>query len=172
MALKCASFRYILSILSLLLSRGAPLKSYNIFIGNEWIKPSNGNWLETSNPYTGEPWAQIPRCDAADIDLAVKTASEAFPAWAGLKPAERAAPLFKLAELIEGKSAHLAEIEVRDNGKLYAEMSAQTRYIAEWYRYFAGLADKVEGAVIPNEKPNIFNFTRHEPLGVVALITP
>lgn len=148
------------------------MKSYNLFIGNRWIKPSSGNWLETSNPYTGEPWAQIPRCDTTDVDLAVRTAHEASQGWADSKPAERAALLYKLAELIDGNSAYLAEIEVKDNGKLYAEMSVQTRYIAEWYRYFAGLADKIEGVVVPNEKPDIFNFTCYEPLGVVALITP
>ena len=51
------------------------------------------------------------------------------------------------------------EIEVQDNGKLIAEMGAQTKYLAEWYRYFGGLADKVEGAVLPSDKPGIFNFT-------------
>ena len=57
---------------------------------------------------------------------------------------------------------------MRDNGKLFAEMSAQTAYMAQWYYYFGGLADKIEGAVIPIDKPDIFNYTRHEPLGVVA----
>jgi len=60
---------------------------------------------------------------------------------------------------------------VRDNGKLIAEMGAQTKYLAEWYRYYGGLADKVEGAVIPSDKPGIFNFTRYEPLGVIGMIT-
>ena len=65
----------------------------------------------------------------------------------------------------------LGELEVRDNGKLIAEMGAQTRYLAEWYRYYGGLADKVEGSVLPSDKPGIFNFTRYEPLGVVGMIT-
>ena len=61
---------------------------------------------------------------------------------------------------------------MRDNGKLIVEMSAQTRYIAEWFRYYGGLADKLEGAVIPTDKDNILNYTRLEPLGVVGMITP
>ena len=61
---------------------------------------------------------------------------------------------------------------MRDNGKLYAEMSAQTAYMAQWYHYYGGLADKIEGAVIPTDKPDMFNYTRHEPLGVVAAIMP
>jgi aldehyde dehydrogenase (NAD+) len=61
---------------------------------------------------------------------------------------------------------------VRDNGKLFAEMSAQTTYMAQWFHYFAGLADKIEGAVLPLDKPGYFNFTRYEPLGVVVAIVP
>jgi len=66
----------------------------------------------------------------------------------------------------------LAEIEVRDNGKLMTEMHAQTRYLGQWFRYFGGLADKIEGSVIPVDKPDMLNFTRREPLGVVAAIVP
>ena len=80
--------------------------------------------------------------------------------------------MVRLAELIERDADQLGELEVRDNGKLLAEMGAQTRYMAEWYRYYGGLADKIEGAVIPCDKPGILNFTRYEPLGVVAMITP
>jgi aldehyde dehydrogenase (NAD+) len=73
---------------------------------------------------------------------------------------------------VDAHAARLAEIEVRDNGKLISEMAAQTRYVAEWFRYYGGLADKLEGAVIPTDKDNILNYTRHEPLGVVGMITP
>ena len=66
----------------------------------------------------------------------------------------------------------LAEIETRDNGKLITEMRAQLRYLPQWFHYFGGLADKLEGRVIPIDKPGVFNFTREEPLGVVAAITP
>ena len=66
----------------------------------------------------------------------------------------------------------LAEIETTDNGKLLAEMRAQLNYLPQWFHYFGGLADKIEGRVIPIDKPGVFNFTREEPLGVVAAITP
>ena len=131
-----------------------------------------GQLLPTSDPFSGESWAQIARSDAADVDLAVASARRAFGPWAALRPTARGKLLVRLAELIEEKAEFLAEIEVRDNGKLLAEMHAQTKYLAEWYRYFGGLADKVEGRVIPSDKAGIFNFTRHEPLGVVAMITP
>ena len=91
--------------------------------------------------------------------------------WGATGPTVRGKLMVKLAEIIEREAVRLGEIEVRDNGKLIAEMGAQTKYLAEWYRYFGGLADKIEGAVIPSDKLGIFNFTRYEPLGVVGMIT-
>ena len=92
--------------------------------------------------------------------------------WPKLTATQRGALLRKLGDLIAEQARHLAEIEVRDNGKLIAEMGAQTAYMAQWYYYYGGLADKIEGAVIPTDKPDMFNYTRHEPLGVVAAIMP
>jgi aldehyde dehydrogenase (NAD+) len=107
------------------------------------------------------------------VDRAVKAAQTALDGeWSALKPSQRGRLLLKLADLIEDEAEQLAKIEVRDNGKLYAEMSVQTKYLAQWYRYYGGLADKVEGTVIPTDKADMFNFTRYEPLGVIAMITP
>src|ERR1700733_7704091 len=77
----------------------------------------------------------------------------------------------KLGDLVATNAERLAEIEVHDNGKLLAEMRGQLVYHPEWWRYFGGLADKVEGAVVPIDKPDHFAFTRHEPMGVVAALT-
>jgi aldehyde dehydrogenase (NAD+) len=149
------------------------LQTYRHYIDGKWVDPHTGKWFDTVNPYTGEAWAQIAHGDAADVDRAVKAARAAFEGeWSSLRPSQRGGLLLRLADLIEQHAAHLAEIEVRDNGKLYAEMSLQTKYMAGWYRYYGGLADKIEGAVIPTDKTNIFNFTRYEPLGVVGMITP
>ena len=107
------------------------------------------------------------------MDFAVKAARSAFEDhWEPMKPTERGKILVRLAELIEREATRLGEIEVKDNGKLFAEMGAQTKYLAEWYRYFGGLADKVEGSVIPIDKPGMLNYTKYEPFGVVGLITP
>ena len=148
------------------------MKTYQHYINGDWAAPSSGEYFDTENPYLGEVWAQIARGNAADVDKAVGSAKAAFEGeWGEMRPTQRGKLLVKLAELIERDSQRLGELEVRDNGKLIAEMGAQTKYLAEWYRYFGGLADKVEGAVLPSDKPGIFNFTRHEPLGVVAMIT-
>lgn len=135
---------------------------------------ASGQWLESYNPYTGRVWAEVPRCGPADVDAAVGAAHAAFTsaAWADLRPSARGRLLVRLADLIGKHAERLAAIEVRDNGKLMAEMLGQVRYMAEWFRYFGGLADKIEGAVIPTDKSAMFNYTRHEPLGVVAAITP
>lgn len=130
--------------------------------------------FESFNPYTGQPWALIPADGAAEVDAAVSSAKAAFrsKAWAGLTPTARGKLLVRLADLITVHADRLAALETRDNGKLIAEMCAQCRYIAEWYRYFGGLADKIEGAVLPIDKPGMFAFTRREPIGVIAAIAP
>jgi len=145
-----------------------------MYVGGEWIDAGSGDVFESDNPYLGEPWALIPRGTAADADRAVRAAHAAFTSgeWPRLTASKRGALLRRLADLITQKSAALAEIEVRDNGKLYAEMSAQTAYMAQWYHYYGGLADKIEGAVLPTDKPETFNYTRYEPLGVVVAIIP
>jgi (Z)-2-((N-methylformamido)methylene)-5-hydroxybutyrolactone dehydrogenase len=150
------------------------LAKYKMFIGGEWVDAASKENFESDNPFTGKPWALIPRGNAEDADRAVRAAHKAFTSgeWPTLTPSKRGALLRKLADLIGEKSKFLAEMEVRDNGKLYAEMSAQTAYMAQWYYYYGGLADKVEGHVIPSDKPDMLNFTRYEPLGVVAAIIP
>ena len=149
------------------------MKQYDLYINGAWQTPASHEWFDTVNPYTGQVWAKIGRGSKADVDRAVQVAKENFDTiWSKMKPSARGRLLLKLADLIEQEAEALARIEVADNGKLFAEMHAQTRYMAEWYRYYGGLADKIEGAVIPTDKANILNYTRYEPLGVVAMITP
>jgi aldehyde dehydrogenase (NAD+) len=149
------------------------MKKYNHFINGAWVEPSSNAYFETDNPYTGEVWAKIACGNATDADQAVNAAKAAFDygEWADMRPTQRGKLLVGLAEIIEREASRLGELEVRDNGKLIAEMGAQTKYLAEWYRYFGGLADKIEGAVLPSDRPGVFNFTRYEPLGVVGMIT-
>ncbi len=148
------------------------MKTYQHYINGALCDPASGEWFDSENPYTGEVWAKIARGNAEDVDRAVTAAKAAFDGeWGATGPTARGKLMVKLAEIIEREAVRLGEIEVRDNGKLIAEMGAQTKYLAEWYRYFGGLADKIEGAVIPSDKPGIFNFTRYEPLGVIGMIT-
>ena len=150
------------------------MKKYQMLIGGASTDPVSGEWFESVNPFTAAPWALIPRGGTEDVDRAVRAARAAFQCgdWRGMTATARGALLHRLGDLVAGDAARLAEIETRDNGKLLAEMRAQLNYIPQWFHYFGGLADKIEGRVIPIDKPRVFNFTREEPLGVVAAITP
>ena len=147
---------------------------YSLYIDGRDTDPASKKWFDTVNPFTAEPWAQIAQGSAEDVDAAVRAAHRAFTSgpWSQTTPTQRGALLRRVADLITRDAQRLAEIEVRDNGKLIAEMLGQLNYIPQWFHYFGGLADKVEGRVIPLDKKGYFNFTRKEPLGVVAAITP
>jgi acyl-CoA reductase-like NAD-dependent aldehyde dehydrogenase len=150
------------------------LKKYRQYIGGEWVDPDSGEWFESFNPYTGKPWALFPRGNAADADRAVAAAHKAFSTgdWPAMTASQRGALLRRLGDVYTKHAERLAKIEVTDNGKLIAEMAAQNAYVPQWYYYFGGLADKIEGSVVPIDKPSTFNYTRHEPLGVVVAIAP
>src|SRR5579883_183792 len=130
--------------------------------------------FESFDPFTGKPWALIPADGAEEVDAAVAAAKAAFHSrdWGSLNATTRGKLMNRLADLIAQHVDHLAELETRDNGKLIVEMRAQVGYLAEWYRYFGGLADKIEGAVLPIDKPNLLAYTRREPVGVIAAIMP
>ncbi len=154
--------------------RDQEIRDYQVFIDGKWRAAASGATFESQDPFTAKTWARIPRCDAADVDRAVTAARAALETgpWATMHPTQRGALLRRLGDLIAREADHLAFTEVRDNGKLWAEMRGQCGYIPQWFYYFGGLADKIEGAVLPIDKPDMFTYTRHEPVGVVAAITP
>ncbi|MES2295049.1 MAG: aldehyde dehydrogenase [Pseudomonadota bacterium] len=149
-------------------------KRYGHYIAGREVAPADGIYFPTENPYTGEAWAEIARGRADDVNAAVSAAKVAFEssAWAKLTPTARGKLLHRLGDLIVENAPRLAEIERRDNGKLAAEVTSQIRYMAEYFYYYAGMADKVEGHVIPTDKPGVFAYTKYEAKGVVAIITP
>ena len=150
------------------------LPRFDAYINGQSVTPGGGDYFDTVNPFTSKPWAQVARCGEAEADRAVEAAYSAFTQgpWAEMSASARGHLMRKFGDLLAEHAEELAEYEVRDNGKLISEMGAQTAYIPQWYYYFGGLADKVQGAVIPIEKPDNFNYTLHEPMGVVAAITP
>jgi (Z)-2-((N-methylformamido)methylene)-5-hydroxybutyrolactone dehydrogenase len=126
------------------------------------------------DPATGLPWAVMPAASVADVDRAVLAADAALrdPAWAELSPMTRGRLLYRLADLLAEAAPELAALETRDTGKIIRETSGQIAYIAEYYRYYAGLADKLAGLQIPVDKPDMEVTLRREPIGVVAAIVP
>jgi (Z)-2-((N-methylformamido)methylene)-5-hydroxybutyrolactone dehydrogenase len=150
------------------------IKQFLMYIDGEWRSAIDGARFDTQNPYTGEVWASIPRAGSADVDAAVRAAHAAFSKgpWASMHASDRGLLLYRLADLIAANAETLADLEVQDNGKLRVEMLGQMRYLPRWFQYYGGLADKIEGSVTPIDKKGMFHYVTHEPLGVVAAITP
>ena len=130
--------------------------------------------FDSLDPATGAPWAVMPMASAGDVDRAVLAAHRAFTsgAWPAMTATARGKLLHKLADLVQAAAPRLAALETRDTGKIIRETSAQIAYVAEYYRYYAGLADKIEGAHLPIDKPDMEVWLRREPVGVVAAIVP
>ena len=149
------------------------LEKFKMYIGGRFVDAQSGRTFDSENPYLGRPWAQVPDGSTAEVDAAVDSARAAFlGGWGSATGFERARLLRKLGGLIAENAERLARLEVQDNGKLYREMIGQMQYLPQWYYYYAGLADKLEGRAIPSDRPNYLVYTRREPVGVVAAITP
>ncbi len=150
------------------------LQQYDLYVDGQARVAATSERFESFDPFRGKPWALLGRGGPDDVNAAVDAAHRAFhgPAWRGINATGRGRLLSRLGDLIAENAERLGRIETRDNGKLLAEMLAQVRYIPQWFYYYGGLADKIEGSVIPVDKPKMFTFTQHEPLGVVAMITP
>jgi acyl-CoA reductase-like NAD-dependent aldehyde dehydrogenase len=148
-------------------------RAYRMLVGGDWIDASDGRSFSSLNPYSGLHWATIPHASASDVDAAVRAAREALAAgpWHQLDGRGRARLLHALADLIAEHGDRLARIESTDNGKVIREVAGQLQSIPDWYRYFAGLGDKIEAATIPS-RPTFLTYTRREPIGVVAAIVP
>ena len=149
------------------------LKKYKMFINGEWVDSESKKTFKTLNPENNEPWAEVPEASEKDVDKAVKAAQKAFEGeWSKLLPRDRGNFLRAIANKLRENSETLGKIETIDTGKLFRETKKQANYIAEYYDYYAGLADKVEGTVLPIDKPNIQAITTRIPIGVIAAIIP
>ncbi len=130
--------------------------------------------FDSLDPATGTVWAKMPEARTHDVNAAVEAACSALnaPEWATMTATARGKLLYRLADLVAENAQTLAELETRDTGKIIRETSAQIAYVADYYRYYAGLADKIEGAHLPIDKPDMEVWLRREPVGVVAAIVP
>ncbi|GAA4981972.1 aldehyde dehydrogenase [Pseudonocardia tropica] len=151
----------------------AELETFTMLIGGKPADAASGRTFETQNPFTGAPWATVPDCGPDDVDTAVAAARTALDGeWGAMTPFARAACLRRLGDLITENAEALARTEVADSGKLYREMIGQLHGLGGWYHYYAGIAPTIEGRQIPAPNPNYLVYTRKEPVGVVAAITP
>ena len=153
------------------------MKNYQYFANNGWHDPAEGGYLDSENPATGEVWAHVPDCRTADIERAVAAAKAAYyqGPWGRMMPAERGRVLRRIGDVISKHAEHLGKIETRDNGKLPKNITPSLKrdawQVDSWH-YYAGMCDKFEGSLIPAEVPDMLNYLKWEPFGVVAQILP
>ncbi len=152
----------------------AEIKSYQMLIDGAWVDASDGAMFDSVNPATGAVWSRVPEATEADVNRAVEAAHRAFTTgpWSKLTPTERGKCLRKLGDLLADQSEGLGRTESIDTGKMLKETRWQAKYISEFFHFFAGCADKVSGETLPIDKPDMFVFTKREPLGVVAAVVP
>jgi acyl-CoA reductase-like NAD-dependent aldehyde dehydrogenase len=147
--------------------------SHHNHIAGHAVPAQDGSRFTATNPTTGQPWGEFANSGGADIDHAVQAATDALRGpWSQLSPSRRGRLMMAWGEKVAAHAEPIARLETQQNGKLLAEMRAQANVIREWLYYFGGLADKIEGRVIPLERQSVLNYTLREPLGVVAVIVP
>ncbi len=143
-----------------------------LFIGGEFADSAEGGRIPVLNPHDNSLLAEVSEASAADIDRAVAAARKAFPAWKRMAAADRGRLLLKLADAIEADAAYLAELESLDTGHPIRDTRGlDVPRTAVTFRYFGGMADKVQGSVVPVEA-GFLNYVTREPLGVVGQIVP
>ena len=152
-------------------------EKYGLYINGQWRNASDGATFATKNPATGEHLAYCAEATKEDVDDAVNAAWAAFPAWREVSPQERAAILYKIADIIEANSALLAEVETLDNGKPIRETTyIDVPWAVEHFRYFAGAvlthSDSARVLNTPNFPGETLSLVLREPIGVVGQIVP
>jgi acyl-CoA reductase-like NAD-dependent aldehyde dehydrogenase len=150
-------------------------RPHQLLIDGEWLDAADGRTFETVDPATGKPIAQIAQAGAADVERAVGAARRALEGgpWRTAPAAERARPLYRLADLVERHADELAELESLDNGKpVKLARIVDVSQTIGWLRHFAGCAEQITGEVIPVRQPDMHCYTRKEPVGVCAQIIP
>ncbi|MDA4845776.1 aldehyde dehydrogenase family protein [Hoeflea poritis] len=130
--------------------------------------------IEVTDPSFGTPLCTVAKAGAAEVDLAVAAAAEAYEGpWSSMTPDERSQRIWRLAELVDQRAEIFGQLDALDNGKPFAvARDVDAAYSARHLRYFAGWPSKIEGATIPVSVPDRFNYTRIEPVGVCGLIAP
>ncbi|MGB2492962.1 MAG: aldehyde dehydrogenase family protein, partial [Candidatus Puniceispirillum sp.] len=143
----------------------AKIVDYKMLVDGAWVGASDGNSFDSINPATGQVWARVPEATVEDVDTAVRAADRAFNEgpWNKMSPTERGHCLRRLAELLVDQSEQLGHTEAVDTGKMLKETRWQAKYIAEFFHFYAGCADKIHGDTLPIDKPDLFVFTDREP---------
>ncbi|KAF4918209.1 Aldehyde dehydrogenase [Colletotrichum viniferum] len=151
---------------------GAYTQPTGLFINNEWVEGVDKQTFEVINPTTEEVICSVHEATEKDVDIAVAAARKAFEGvWAETTPSQRSIYLLKLADLAEKNAELLAAVESLDNGKSISMAKGDVGAVIGCLRYYGGWADKIEGKTI-DVAPDMFHYTRPEPIGVCGQIIP
>jgi len=149
------------------------MEHYKLYINGKFTESSSKKTFQTIDPSTEQPWATIAEANKEDVNSAVEAAYNAFQGeWSSTLPTQRGQFLRAIGDQLKDNAELLGSIETRDTGKMFKETKFQANYIAEFYYYYAGLVDKIEGSTLPIDKPDMQVFTTREPVGVVAAVIP
>ena len=149
------------------------MQKFKNYIDGMFVESKSGNSFQTIDPSTEKEFAEICAAEEFEVNLAVEAATNAFKGeWSKLLPFQRSKYLRAIGDQLKDKAELLGTIETKDTGKLYKETKFQAIYIAEYYYYYAGLVDKIEGSTLPIDKEDMHVFTSRVPIGVVAAIIP
>ena len=140
------------------------MEKYKNYINGEFIESKSGKTFKSINPSSEIEFAEVAEAEAFEVNLAVESASNAFHGeWSTFLPKDRAKYLRAIGDLLLENAEKLGTIETKDTGKLFKETKFQAKYIAEYYYYYAGLVDKIEGSTLPIDKKDMQVFTTREP---------
>jgi betaine-aldehyde dehydrogenase len=143
------------------------------YIGGEYVAPTSGKYVELLSPVTGQPFAEVPISNGADIDAAVQSAARAFESWRRTTPSERSGYLLKIADAIEARAEEIVAIESENCGKVIAvTMSEEVPPMVDQIRFFAGAARVLEGRGAAEYMEGHTSYVRREPIGVCGAVTP
>jgi (Z)-2-((N-methylformamido)methylene)-5-hydroxybutyrolactone dehydrogenase len=149
------------------------LERYGLFVDGRVVVPPEAGCFDVVDPATGRSWATAVDATSADVDVAVRSARRAFAGeWSGYRAADRAEFLIEFGRAVADHAEELAELQVRENGKLMREMYGQVKLMREYFNYYAGLAQMPTGTTNPLHLRDMVNYTVREPIGVVAAVTP
>ena len=149
------------------------MQKYKNYINGVFVESHSGSSFKSVDPSTEKEFAEICAAEEFEVNLAVESAHNAFnEKWSKVLPYQRAKYLRSIGDQLKDKAELLGTIETKDTGKLFKETKFQANYIAEYYYYYAGLVDKIEGSTLPIDKEDMHVFTSRVPLGVVAAIIP
>ncbi len=152
----------------------ADVEKYQLFLGGKFIPSGSGKTFPVHNPHNDETFAQVAEAQEEDVNYAVDAAREAFEGpWGALAGKERGKLLLRLARLIQDRGESLVRLEAKNTGHPIRDVRRfDLVRTVDWFEYFAGMATKVQGDVIPSSFKGVLNYTLREPLGVVGQIVP